>query len=137
MSKLPRYMPMRASPWPTKRHGASLRWRRISLRSRTRSKPLEVVWIFMAISILRQAGIDNEVSAREAAALVGCEEERHPGHVAGVEPELQGLKVEELLVQLRRQPELLLPLGEDRTRQNAVHPDPRRPQLAGQGTRHP
>src|SRR3712207_6049254 len=109
MSKLPRYMLMRSSPRPTKRQGASMRWRRMSLSSSVRSKPWAVFWICMGASVLGQAGIDDEVGARAAGAFIRAQEQGHAGHMAGVEAEFQRLEIEELLVQLRGEPELLLP----------------------------
>ena len=46
-------------------------------------------------------GIDDEVRPGAAVAFIRGEKQRHAGHMACIEPELQRLQVDELLVLLR------------------------------------
>ena len=54
-----------------------------------------------------------------------------------IEPELQGLQVDELLVELGRQPELFLPLREDCAGNDAIDADAGRAEFTREGARHP
>src|SRR5690606_4109344 len=84
-------------------------------------------------SVLDQARIDDKVGTRAAQALVRAEIQRHACHVASVETEFQCLQFDELPVELGREPQLLLPLRQDRAGYDAVDPDARRPELASKG----
>ena len=53
---------------------------------------------------LRQAGIDDQVVAGDAARIVGCEEQHSARDVVPDQPELEALLVEELALELGRNP---------------------------------
>src|SRR5580700_7965879 len=102
--------------------------RTLVMRSRTLADPSR-------FSIHRDAGIDDEVLRGATGSLVGSEKQRHARHMAGVEPELQGLPVQELLFEGRRAPQLCLALGDDGSWHDAIDADATFAELARQRAR--
>src|SRR5690606_9992876 len=105
--------------------GAAAVWARISLLPSRISKPAGTAcrWIMACRSILGQPGIDDEIGARRAATFVRAQKQRHARDMAGIEPEFERLEVEELLIEFGREPELLLPFGQDCAGNDAVDAD--------------
>src|SRR5437773_6835675 len=117
-------MSMRASPWPTNRQGADALWRSSSRSASRSTNPSVVSSSFIRFaSVLGQAGVDHEIGAGAAGALVGGEKQRDAGDVAGIKAEFQRLQVEELLVQFWCEPKFLLTFSQDGAGNDAVDAD--------------
>ena len=72
----------------------------------------------------------------QPGAFIGSEKESDLRHMAGIETKLQGLQVEELLVELGREPELLLSISQNSAGHDTVHADACRTEFARQRASH-
>src|SRR5438270_6833008 len=87
----------------------------------------------LAIS-LDPAAIDYVVLIGAGAAVVGGEEEDDAGDVVRYELALKALALHDFGLTFGRQPQILLPLGHDPSRQDGIDPHIVRPKIAGEGT---
>src|SRR5438105_157478 len=83
---------------------------------------------------LNPAPIDYVVLIGAGAAVVGGEEEDDAGDVVRYELALKALALHDFGLTFGRQPQILLPLGHDPSRQDGIDPHIVRPKIAGEGT---
>src|SRR5438132_11152614 len=69
---------------------------------------------------LRQAGVDDQILSGDAARLVGCQKECRARDVVFGKSKLQTLRIQKGPLLFRRQPQRLLPLGDDGAGNNRI-----------------
>src|ERR1022692_1461199 len=84
---------------------------------------------------LREAAVDDEVVAGDCTRFVGSEEQDRAGNVVLGQSEFEALAVDELALELRREPQPDLPLGKDRSRNDRIDADVMDAELAREHAR--